>query len=104
VGRLSACYVLISSVLVNGANKNSNSAYQGITMKNLPKLAKATSRRALSLALLLPTLAFAIVPVNQPPPALVAVDINILAGDQFNPRLSGDWVSQRRMMTRSSGR
>jgi hypothetical protein len=48
---------------------------------------------ALALAVLLPAMAMAIVPVSQPAPVLVPVDINVGAGDQFDPHVSGDWVS-----------
>jgi hypothetical protein len=44
-------------------------------------------------AVLLPAAVMAIVPLAEPPPALVPIDINIGAGDQFNPGVSGDWVA-----------
>ena len=47
----------------------------------------------LALAALVPTVLNAIVPVSSPPPALTAVDINVGAGDQFDPHVSGDWMS-----------
>ena len=35
----------------------------------------------------------AVVPVSYPPPVLNPVDINVSAGDQFDPHVSGDWVA-----------
>ncbi len=42
---------------------------------------------------LLPAVVMAIVPVSYPTPALVPTDINLNPGDQFDPHVSGDWVS-----------
>lgn len=34
-----------------------------------------------------------VVPFNGPPPTLASVTINNCAGDQYDPYLSGDWIS-----------
>ena len=47
---------------------------------------------ALVLALL-PAVVMAIVPISYPTPVLVPIDINLNPGDQFDPHVSGDWVS-----------
>jgi hypothetical protein len=48
---------------------------------------------ALALAALAPAAIVAVVPASYPTPALVPVDINVSAGDQFDPHVSGDWVA-----------
>jgi len=47
----------------------------------------------LALTMLLPQALGAIVPVSYAPVALVPVDINLGAGDQYDPHVSGDWVA-----------
>jgi hypothetical protein len=48
---------------------------------------------ALALAALAPAAIVAVVPATYPTPVLVPVDINVSAGDQFDPHVSGDWVA-----------
>src|SRR5436189_1788834 len=48
---------------------------------------------ALALAALAPTVIVAVVPTIAPTPVLVPVNINVSAGDQFDPHVSGDWVA-----------
>lgn len=47
----------------------------------------------LTLVALLPAGVRAVVPVTQPPPTIVPVDINIGPGDQYDPHVSGEWAA-----------
>jgi Tol biopolymer transport system component len=62
----------------------------------LIKISTATWRRRLIAAggvIMIPAVVAAIVPVSHPTPVLTAVAINLGAGDQNDPHISGDWVA-----------
>lgn len=48
---------------------------------------------ALAALPLSPAAALAVVPVQYPPPVLTEVAVNIGAGDQYDPHVSGDWAA-----------
>ena len=60
---------------------------------HVPKRTLAVAFLALAAATSIPRPAWAVVPVQYPPPLLTPMLINGSAGDQNDPHVSGDWAS-----------